>query len=409
MTLENGINAMEQNRYADAEPIFRQLLTDGVNPEHSAQLLMLSLVLQNKINDIHQMVVEDPNCFTYQKGLSGAIMKLTMQNNPGAVQHFASQLAPNHVFLQALARLYFGFMTAASGDTDSAAPWFQDAYTQIFTAVPPLLIEDNLEQLFKAGWNMENDAYVLAQMDDADISAQKDGVLISQDILQHISTEGFVIYSSCDEESVAKFVEGEVQSLDALGKPWIFHLNIIGGTEATASKIDAMRSRLKHIILNYSIENASALHSTTYFACSRFINALTVMDIYQKNLLISDVNVTFNECLNQASAVMEGHDVGYYLSNNIMPWLRHFSTEVYVKNNPEGRKYLRALGNYCVKKLQTNRYWTLDQTAMFCIANAFDRTNQGVSFCNLLQLGANLHDVQIQMDARESSNQSRFD
>ena len=51
MTLENGINAMEQNRYADAEPIFRQLLTDGVNPEHSAQLLMLSLVLQNKINN----------------------------------------------------------------------------------------------------------------------------------------------------------------------------------------------------------------------------------------------------------------------------------------------------------------------------------------------------------------------
>jgi len=408
VTLETGMTALNQGRFLDAEQAFRQLIKTPENVQHVAPFLIFSLIEQNKVHDLHTLTVPSDFASTYQKAMFDALWHYIKQGRFGVIASISQHLKPDHLFLMVITQFLEACIKSQSGDTDMAAPHFKKAHALAYETNNALSLPDNIAELVKAGWNVENDAFVLAVMNDSDLDAAKANLLVEKNILPNSQIGDFVIYSSCDEKYVDAFVEDEVLSLEKRGKPQTFHLNIVGGSKASGGKIDAIRGKLKHVRLNYSIEHAPKLHSTTYFACSRFVNALTIMKLYDQDLLISDVDIVFNEHLDQVTSVMKKYDVGYYFYENAFPWLRHYATEVYVKNNTQGRSYLSSLGNYCVKKLYDHRYWTLDQAAMYCVASAFQRSGVNVSICDLLQLGATLHDVQMQMDARLVRNQTRF-
>jgi len=408
MTLEIGMTALNQGRFLDAEQAFRQILETPENLQHIAPFLIFSLIEQNKVNDLHALTASSELSNTYQKAMFDALWHYIKQNRFDVVASISQHLRPEHRFLNVITQFLEACIKSQSGDTDMAAPHFQKAHALAYETDKTLSLPENIAELVKAGWNVENDAFVLSVMNDSELDAAKAKLLVEKNILPNSQDGDFVIYSSCDEKYVDAYVEGEVLSLEKRGKPQTFHLNIVGGSKACGEKIDVLRAKLKYVRLNYSIEHAPKLHSTTYFACSRFVNALAVMKLYDQDLLISDVDIVFNERLDQVMSVMQKHDVGYYFYENAFPWLRHYATEVYVKNNAQGRLYLSTLGNYCMKKLYDHRYWTLDQAAMYCVALAFQRSGTNVSICDLLQLGATLHDVQMQMDARLVRNQTRF-
>jgi len=413
VTLHDGIAALEQQRFAAAETLFRQFLEYPFNLEQGATMLLFALIWQNKIDDIHVLVKDSDHWRRYQSALYDALMHFAKQNRFDVIVTLSKHLAPKHVFIRAVIEFITGCAKAGPGDTNAAAPHFQNAYAITHDGEAPLALIENLEHLFKAGWNVEDDAFVVRVMNDEKLNAQKVGLLAEHDILatsvQPADKQDFVISSACDEKYVDAFVEAEVLSLDALGQARIFHLNIIGGSQACVGKIDAIRARLKHVTLNYTMERAPQPCSTTYLACSRFVNALSIMDIYDQDLLISDVDIVFFADVNRLASCMQAHDVGCMFFENTLPWLRHFATEVYVKNNPQGRQYLMVLGNYCLKKLEQNRYWTLDQMAMFCIANAFKRMGQKLSLYDFRGQGVVFHEIQPQMDARLVRNLTRFE
>lgn len=412
VTLQEGIAALEQGRFPDAESIFRQILENPDNLEQCATMLLFALIWQNKVDDVHALVEHSEHWQHYQGALYDALMHYAKQNRFDVIITLSKQLEPRHVFLRAIIEFITGCAKAGSGDTNLAAPHFQNAYSITHTCETPIPLAENLEHLIKAGWNIEDDAFVAQVMGDKALNAKKAGLLIDHNILptsgRPAGKEDFVIYSACDEKYLDAYVEAEVLSLDALGQARIFHLNIIGKSETCAGKVDAIRARLKHVTLNYTIEQKPQPHSTTYLACSRFVNALSIMDMYDQGLLISDVDIVFFEDVNRIASFMQAHDVGCMFFENTLPWLRHIAAGVYVKNNPEGRNYLTALGNYCLKKLEDHRYWTLDQTAMYCIANAFNRMGHKLSIFDLRAHGVHLYEIQPQMDARLVRNQTRF-
>lgn len=413
MTLQDGIAALEQQRFTDAETLFCQFVEDPDNLEQGGIMLLFALIWQNKIDDIHALVKDSEHWRHYQSAFYDALMHFAKQNRFDVIITLSKHLAPKHVFIRAIIEFIIGCAKAGPGDTNAAAPHFQTAYAITHNSEAPLVLVENLEHLFKAGWNVEDDAFVARVMNDEKLNAKKVGLLVEHNILatsvQAADKQDFVIYSACDEKYVDAFVEAEVLSLDALGQARIFHLNIIGGSQACVGKIDAIRARLKHVTLNYTMERAPQPCSTTYLACSRFVNALSIMDIYDQDLLISDVDIVFFADVNRVASCMQAHDVGCMFFENTLPWLRHFATQVYVKNNSQGRKYLMALGNYCLKKLEQNRYWTLDQMAMYCIANAFKRMGQKLSLYDFRGQGVVFHEIQPQMDARLERNLTRFE
>lgn len=412
VTLQEGVAALEQRRFSDAETLFRQFLENPANLEQGAIMLLFALIWQNKVDEIHDLVEHSEHTQHYQTVLYDALMHYAKQNRFDVIITLSNRSALKHVYLRAILEFIIGCAKAGSGDTNAAAPHFQNAYAITHTAETPLALADNMDLLFKAGWNIEDDAFVARIMNDEALNARKSGRLIEQNILPTSAPSAdkpdFIIYSACDEKYVDAFVEAEVLSLDALGQARIFHLNIIGGSAACAGKIDVLRARLKHVTLNYTLEREPPSPSTTYLACSRFVNALTIMDLYDQDVLISDVDIVFFEDVNRLPSFMQAHDVGCMFFENSFPWLRHFATQVYVKNNPQGRQYLMALGNYCLQKLDEQRYWTLDQSAMYCIANAFQRLGHKLSVFDFRGHGVIFHEIQPQMDARLVRNQTRF-
>lgn len=408
MTLQPGIEALNQGRFEEAERLFVKAVADPAVRGQAAPFLCFSLIEQNKTTDLSRFLTLDSERYLFQKALLDALLHYGANNRLAVVTRLGESATPDQPLLRLLVQFVTGCAKALPGDTDGAAAAFHRAHALATRDDVPLDLNPGLREIFLAGWNMEDDAFISTLEADRDLNAMKQGGITETDIQGAPAGPGYVLFSSCDEKYLDAHVPHQVQSLETLGDPRTLHLNIVDGSAACAGKISALRETLKAVTLNYSIERApDAVRSTTYLACSRFVIAPEIMTHYDRNLLITDVDIFYTDRLRSVADAVQDADVGYYFFDNVFPWLRHFATAVYVGNTANGRRYLNTLGNYCLRKLRENRYWTLDQSAMYCLYNALPRLGHSVAIRDMTSPQGAIFNKQENMDARKVRDKTR--
>lgn len=106
---------------------------------------------------------------------------------------------------------------------------------------------------------------------------------------------------------------------------------------------------------------------TTYYACARYLIAPQLMDAYQQDIWIQDVDLLPTGDIRTVPGRSQGADVMLHMSqrmNGIIPWRRYLAGNVLVRRTDNGRAVLDATARYLRSFLHRENSWCLDQNAL---------------------------------------------
>lgn len=190
--------------------------------------------------------------------------------------------------------------------------------------------------------------------------------------------ERFVFLAACNEPYLDRFGEGAIRALDAQGIPTIFHLHIVAPSDALPEKIARLRAMGRVIDVHYSSEHfdaaaAGARRSAIYYACSRFIHAQQIMDRYERDALICDIDVDDFGDIRRAAAIMERFDIGWFERARMPPPLTCSAGFVYLRRTGPTWRCNELLTKLIRQKLADCAFWTLDQAALYSVSRYMAR------------------------------------
>ncbi len=197
----------------------------------------------------------------------------------------------------------------------------------------------------------------------------------------------FFFLATCNEPYLDRFGEGALRALEAQGIPTVFHLHVIAPGDALPAKIARLRAASRIIDVQYSSERfdtaaAGTRRSATYYACSRFIRAQEIMDRYERDALICDIDVAEFGDIRRATAIMERFDVGWFERARVPPPLICSAGFVYLRRTGQTRRCTDLLAHLMLQKLAECAFWTLDQAALYSVSRYMARRHPPLRVAN---------------------------
>lgn len=174
------------------------------------------------------------------------------------------------------------------------------------------------------------------------------------------------------------------------------HFHILGDPLATKSAIseantlfDSMLSFQKSSKLSipptYSHEAVphDVTDARTYYACSRYLVAPSLLDFFSRDLYIMDIDLFLQDRPDNYFMFARKFDVTIPFSAglvNIWPWRRLMAGSVFIKNTPAGRNYANHVKQYIDSYITgSSNLWMLDQNALLW---AYEKCQERVHFGN---------------------------
>lgn len=184
----------------------------------------------------------------------------------------------------------------------------------------------------------------------------------------NLRCSNLVILASCDEG----YFQAHGRSFIALTQREFFeyhvHLHIINPSIVLIDEL----SNIKFHNLAITYEVGEEYASRPYYATSRFIIANIIMDLYECDVYIVDVDVlpslTFNNSL--ARLQSEVFDIACpAMTNSWMPWNNYIACSVFIKNTKIGKSILSDISRYAAHVYASldgfEEAWWVDQNALY--------------------------------------------
>jgi|GEM_PF-3659149 len=176
--------------------------------------------------------------------------------------------------------------------------------------------------------------------------------------------DGPMIMACCNDAYYNRFGAGFIETLLPCGH---IHIHLANASPEMREKIekDAEGKRL-----SYSYEDSGKLGIGHYYAVMRFLNAHQIMEYFESDLTILDIDC---EAVNDFESLLETsrqHDVSYFRTGDLMPWLDHHAAYMHLSNTVGGKAYAKRLRAYIASKLD-RACWMLDQSSMCSLYNFY--------------------------------------
>lgn len=159
-----------------------------------------------------------------------------------------------------------------------------------------------------------------------------------------------------------------------------FHFHIVGQREIVNHSVDDFL-KLHHLMKTFTQNFSSSgnvffsfeetptivMEKRTYYACARFLHANKIMERYESDILIMDIDLILKDDPTLYLTFLHQYDVSMPVSSGIIslcPWRRFLGGNVYLKNNLLARHFLRSVHKYISAHLDQPTSWTLDQNAL---------------------------------------------
>ncbi len=207
-------------------------------------------------------------------------------------------------------------------------------------------------------------------------------------------SDEYVIVAAADGRYVSLFAETFIASaLQSAGDRHI-HLHVVNATAESDAAIAHIRKTVSWLRLSCSFERVEYPKPRPYFATVRFLVARQLLDIFNRPLVIADIDAVFTKDL--AHHLKEFADADVAVKKNPstileFPWSTVFATYSVYMPTSGARAFLHDLANYFWDRFDTTgatNSWWIDQNAMFYAENRARHDNT----CRILDLantGAN--------------------
>ena len=185
--------------------------------------------------------------------------------------------------------------------------------------------------------------------------------------LQHQGkTEGPILMACCNDTYHHRFGREFIETLSPFGH---IHIHVANASPEMKEVLetDAAGKRL-----SYSFEDSGSFGIGHYYAVMRFLNAPSIMEFFDTDLAILDIDCEAVKNLPDLLSQSQQSDVSYFRTGDPMPWLDHHAAYVYLSNSPGGKAYAERLRAYIASKL-AKACWMLDQSSMCSLFNFYLR------------------------------------
>lgn len=194
-----------------------------------------------------------------------------------------------------------------------------------------------------------------------------------QPCLQWIETKdqsevrnGPVVVIGCDERYFLRFSDECLTAMRRNGFSRC-HIHLAGcGSEARAL-MPKLRSRFPELAINFTVEPQPAVNRLVYYSSCRFLYAPQLMEYYQTDLVITDIDSSLTTNANLLPDFLGDHDIGAYFVADTMPWLTFLAGLVWCRPTPATKKFLRLVANALSAMLPFRTEWMLDQAVLYCV------------------------------------------
>lgn len=182
-----------------------------------------------------------------------------------------------------------------------------------------------------------------------------------------------------DESFLRKYAMQMFYSIIALGK-YSFHFHIVLESQEPDKLVNESLSIFNEmkrfyssgsndVSITFSTENVPSNFSdkTTYFACSRFLNASKFMDMFNSDIITLDADFVVTDDFRKMIVELRKHDIGVTITtgfSTLYPWTRFMGGTLYLKHNEKSRSFINHTKDYILSNSNKSNAWTLDQNAL---------------------------------------------
>jgi tetratricopeptide (TPR) repeat protein len=251
----------------------------------------------------------------------------------------------------------------------------------------PVVEDENFNVIFRQGTLIEPPemvARIAAAGDDA-IPPFEPAVEILGDIRPPPGRRVAVV--ACNGVYFRRFVPALARSLFRRHPAIPLHAHVVAAGADDVALIDALRRELPGLALNASREPAPGFGGAVYHACSRFLAAPRLLDLYRCPLLVLDADL---EVVDGLESLLDGTaacDFACFDTGRTEPASLYSAALMHVADSAPARRFLDIVRKFVLLKLPQPPVltWMLDQAALFSVIRHLERAG-GFSFCPLDQV-----------------------
>lgn len=203
----------------------------------------------------------------------------------------------------------------------------------------------------------------------------------------HARPDDIIHLVCCDSGYLRQFARPAMLSSRAAGEA-LFHIHLVNPTPDDIAYVRALEADIPGR-LNISTERSPFVEELAvgreragYLINPRFIHAPTLLDFYNRPLLVSDIDAAITLKWQEIKALLEPFDVGIRRVAGHYPWRRNAAGSSYFAPTANGKLFAELASLYIRSALDLTTHkvnWLIDQNALFCAERAAG------------MLGANLH------------------
>jgi hypothetical protein len=275
--------------------------------------------------------------------------------------------APAGTRLQPVATYYAGCAALAQGDHDRALQHF-GAFRSI--VLPrhkqfPLLTSATFNLIFRQACLIEAPDAVAEIAALPETHFERGRPRLDQ-VGAWTLPSGQVFLCCCDGAYFKRFAAELYRSVEHWRPDVLLHFHVAQPDETTFSLATDLAT-LGGLAVNVTVERAPTWRHNVYYACNRFLVAPTLMDRYQKPLVILDADSVLLNALDDITKVLPSYDFACFNTGRTEPASLYQATITHFADNESGRRLLEILARLVILKLDMpwTVSWMLDQAALY--------------------------------------------
>ncbi len=174
-----------------------------------------------------------------------------------------------------------------------------------------------------------------------------------------VPNDNGLVFSACNGKYLERYFRGYADSLFSCGSESIIHIHVVN---PTAASDEIIKDLTKTGRVFFSTEESKL--GPCYFASSRMLLLPKILEHYNRDVIVSDIDIKFIRPPEQILAQLGEKHFGCFKKITPAPNLTYHAQLLAFKNSPQVIRFMERVNYYLRGKLAEQEIWTVDQTAL---------------------------------------------
>ena len=183
------------------------------------------------------------------------------------------------------------------------------------------------------------------------------------------------VFAACDGVYFRRFAP---RFIDAAGTLGPIHIHVVNPDAVLRAELEAERIEGR----SYTLEDNPDRASSAYYASVRFLCVSDIQAVIGRDFLIMDIDLEDARDLDRLVSHVRGHDLAYFDTGFLVPWIRHHAAFIYLGRGSRARAFMARFRDYLRILLPEGR-WFVDQIALLCACHANESLPDGADILHL--------------------------